>query len=243
MSMVRVTGISFKPVQLRSPANRMNGPDNLRPVPQRVQSATEEMANSVSHGFGLIAALVGAPVLLLAASHTTDARFFAGSVVFIITTLAVYLGSTLYHAWPDTPRKSALQLFDHSAIFLLIAGTYTPFALSRLDGAYGPAMFGLVWAIAVLGIILKVVRGATRHPKIAMCLYLGMGWSGLLVLQPLSVAVPPAALIWLVAGGVIYTTGVLFFINERIRYAHFVWHLFVIGGSTCHFFALLACTG
>ncbi len=220
----------------------MSGVEEHTPLPQRVQSAMEEMANSVSHGFGLIAALAGAPVLLFAASRTNDARFFAGSVVFMLATLSVYLASTLYHAWPQGPRKSTLQLLDHSAIFLLIAATYTPFTLGRLAGWYGPVMFTLVWTIAMLGITLKVVRGVNRHPKIALCLYLGMGWCGLVVWRPLSLAIPLAGLWWLAAGGVIYTAGVLFFVSERLRYGHLVWHIFVIAGSVCHFFAILACT-
>lgn len=220
----------------------MNVIDELQSLPRRMQSPAEELANSVSHGIGLIAAMVAAPVLLIAASQKGDSRFFIGSVIFTITMLAVYLGSTLYHAWPQTPRKSVLQLVDHSAIFLLIAGTYTPFALGPLGGAQGSAMLGVVWALAVLGIVVKVARGTMCHPKLGLSLYLGMGWSGLVVMRPLSLAVPMPALVWLLAGGVVYTAGVLFFVNERLRYGHFVWHLFVMAGTTCHFFALLACT-
>lgn len=219
----------------------MNGSTELlSTLPRRAQSAAEELANSVSHGIGLVGALAGAPVLFVAASKG-NGQFFIGSVVFIITMLGVYLGSTLYHAWPQTSAKSLLQLIDHSAIFLLIAGTYTPFTLGRLSGGYGSVMFAVVWSIAVFGIILKIVRGTTRHPKLAMSLYLGLGWSGLLVIRPLSLVVPASGLAWLVAGGVVYTIGVLFFVNERLRFGHFVWHLFVMGGTTCHFFAILAC--
>jgi len=207
-----------------------------------MQSSTEELFNTVSHGIGLIAAVIAAPILLFAASARGDGRFFVGSVIFTITMVGVYLGSTLYHAWPATPRKSVLQLVDHSAIFLLIAGTYTPFALGRLGGVYGSALLALVWAVAVFGIVVKIARGTARHPKLGMSLYLGLGWSGLIVIRPLSLAVPMPALGWLIAGGVVYTTGVLFFVNERLRYGHFVWHLFVMGGTACHFLALLACT-
>ena len=219
----------------------MNGIDESVSLPGRIQSSGEELANSISHGIGLMVGVAAAPILLIAASEKGDSRFFIGAVIFTITMVAVYLGSTLYHAWPQSPRKSLLQLVDHSAIFLLIAGTYTPFALGPLGGAHGAAMLGLVWALAVLGIIVKVARGTMQHPRLALSLYLGMGWSGLLVIRPLSLAVPMPSLIWLIAGGVVYTAGVLFFLNERLRYGHFVWHLFVMAGTTCHFVALLAC--
>jgi hemolysin III len=155
--------------------------------------------------------------------------------------LVLYLGSMLYHAWPRTRVKSILQVLDHSAIFWLIAGTYTPFALGPLRGAWGWTMLGLVWSLAGLGVLVKVTRGASRHRKFAMTLYLGMGWLALIFIRPLMLAVPLSVLFWLLAGGVAYTTGVLFFVNERLRYAHFVWHLFVLTGTSCHFAAVLTC--
>jgi hemolysin III len=147
----------------------------------------------------------------------------------------------LYHAWPHTSGKSALQLLDHSAIFWLIAGTYTPFALGPLRGVWGWTMLAIIWALAAFGVFLKLTRGATRHRKFALALYLGMGWLALIFIRPFAVAVPHSALLWLLAGGIAYTTGVLFFVNERLRYAHFVWHLFVLTGTGCHFAAVLSC--
>ncbi len=145
-------------------------------------------------------------------------------------------------AWPETRTKYALQLFDHSAIFFLIAGTYTPFALGPLRGIWGSTILAVVWAVAAFGVTVKAMRGTSRHHKLAMSLYLGMGWSGLIIIWPLILKVPPTALFWLFAGGVAYTAGVLFFVNKRLRYGHFVWHLFVLAGTSCHFLALLACT-
>lgn len=209
---------------------------------KRMHSSSEELANTISHGIGLIAALIGTPILLLAAHGTGSTGFFVGTIVFVAAMLAVYLASMLYHAWPETRTKYALRLFDHSAIFFLIAGTYTPFALGPLRGIWGSTILVLVWSGAVFGIIVKAVRGTSRHRKLAMSLYLGIGWSALIVIRPVILKVPPTALFWLFAGGVAYTTGVLFFVNKRLRYGHFVWHLFVLAGTSCHFLALLACT-
>jgi hemolysin III len=214
--------------------------DELRVSQKRMQSAGEELANSISHGIGLCAALIGAPILLLEARRSSPG-FFLGAVIFAVTLSMLYLGSTLYHAWPQTRAKSVLRTLDHSAIFLLIAGTYTPFTLGPLRGLWGSSILAVVWALAIFGVILKATRGASRHPKLGMTLYLGTGWLALIAVRPMMLAIPSAALFWLVAGGVIYTTGVLFFVNQRLRYSHFIWHLFVLAGSSCHFLAVLSC--
>ena len=220
----------------------MNMSNELRVSLKRMQSAGEELANSISHGIGLCAALIGAPILLLEARRSSPG-FFLGAVIFAVTLSMLYLGSTLYHAWPQTRGKSVLRTLDHSAIFLLIAGTYTPFTLGPLRGLWGSAILAVVWALAIFGVILKATRGASRHPKLGMTLYLGTGWLALIAVRPMMLAIPPAALFWLVAGGVAYTTGVLFFVNQRLRYSHFIWHLFVLAGSSCHFLAVLSCCG
>src|SRR6266700_7472983 len=150
--------------------------EELRTLPKWTQSVGEELANAISHGIGLVAALIGAPILLSAALQRGSTGFVIGSIVFTITILLLYLGSMLYHAWPQTRAKSVLQVLDHSAIFLLIAGTYTPFMLGPLRDRGGMAMLGLIWAFAIIGVIMKAVHGASRHPKLAMSLYLGMGW-------------------------------------------------------------------
>jgi hemolysin III len=215
--------------------------DELSRFPRWTQSPGEELANTISHGIGLLAALIGTPVLLLAALDAGNDFFFVGTIIFAVTMLVLYLGSTLYHAWPQTRGKCALQVFDHSAIFLLIAGTYTPFTLGPLGGVWGWTMLGLIWALAIFGVIMKATRGRSLHSKLGLSLYLGMGWLALIVIRPLTSTMPRHALFWLVAGGIAYTTGVLFFVNKRLRYAHFVWHLFVLIGTSCHFLAVLAC--
>jgi hemolysin III len=206
-----------------------------------IHSSGEELANAVSHAVGFVAGLIGAPILLLAARQNGSGGFFVGTIVFSATMLALYVTSMLYHAWPRTRTKHVLQVVDHSAIFCLIAGTYTPLTLGPLRGSLGSIFLGTVWMVAVFGVILKATRGASRHGKLAMSLYLGLGWSALLIIRPLIRNVPPSALLWLIAGGIAYTAGVLFFVNQRLRYAHFVWHLFVLAGTSCHFVALLVC--
>src|SRR5438067_6594357 len=155
--------------------------------------------------------------------------------------LIVYFISTLYHSLPQTCVKSLLQVLNHSAIFLPIAGTYTPFALGPLRDAGGLTMLGIVWTLALFGVFMKATRGTLRHRKLAMTLYLGTGWLGLIFIRPLALAIPWSAVLWLIAGGIAYTAGTLFFANERLRYAHFVWHLFVLVGTSCHFVAVLTC--
>src|SRR3989454_12398108 len=145
--------------------------DEVRVSVRRTQSPGEELANSISHGIGLCAALIGAPILLLEARRSTPG-FFLGTVIFVVTMSMLYLGSTLYHAWPQTRGKSILQVLDHSAIFLLIAGTYTPFALGPLHGFWGSTMLIFVWTFAIFGVVMKVARGTLRHRKLAMTLYL-----------------------------------------------------------------------
>jgi hemolysin III len=204
----------------------------------RPQSLGEEIANSVSHGVGLLAALVGAPVLLLAAvGHGTTANV-VGAGVFVATTVLLYLASTLYHALPHSRAKRVFRTLDHGAIFLLIAGTYTPFTLGVLRGAWGWVLFGLVWTLAVAGVLLKVTS-TFRHPVFSTALYLTMGWLALIAVRPFWLRVPPAGLLWLLAGGLSYTAGVAFFAATRLRYGHFIWHLCVLAGTACHFFAVL----
>jgi hemolysin III len=203
----------------------------------------EELANAISHSVGLIAAAIGTPLLVIAAWRSGSAGFFVGTTVFAATVLLLYFVSMLYHAWPESRAKQTLQLLDHCAIFLLIAGTYTPFSLGPLHGVWGSAILGAIWLLAIIGITIKAVRGPSRHRRVGLSLYLGMGWSALFVIGPLVSHVPAAALLWLIAGGIAYTAGVLFFLNEQMRYAHFVWHLFVLTGTSCHFLAVFACIG
>jgi hemolysin III len=219
----------------------MNVVEDRLTLAEWTESTGEELANTISHGIGLAGAMIGTPILVLAAFHRGSLSFLIGTIVFTVTMLVLYLGSMLYHAWPQTPAKSILQVLDHSAIFLLIAGTYTPFALGPLRGVWGWTMLGLVWALATLGVLIKATRGAARHKKFAMALYLGMGWLALVFIRPLALAVPLSVVLWLVAGGIAYTAGVLFYARKGVRYSHFVWHLFVLVGTGCHFAAVFVC--
>src|SRR5690349_7816380 len=219
----------------------MNATQESLPLRNWTQSACEEMANGLSHAVGLMAAIIGTPLLLVAAFHHDDVPFLIGTMIFSLTMLLVYLASTLYHVWPPTNGKSLLQVIDHAAIFLWIAGTYTPFGLGPLRSNGGLAMLAIVWALAGFGIIMKAARGAMRYPRVSLSLYLGTGWIGMTFIHPLALAIPFSALLWLIAGGVAYTSGTVFFANDRLRYGHFVWHLFVLAGSTCHFAAVFIC--
>ena len=219
----------------------MNAIDQPLPLENWTQSTREEVANGISHGMGLVGAMIGTPILLQAAFHHGNIPFIVGTIIFATTMLLVYLTSTLYHGWPRTHTKCLLQLIDHSAIFLLIAGTYTPFALGPLRGSGGLPMLGIVWALALFGIMMKATRGVLRHRRLAMGLYLGTGWLGLTFIHPLALAIPLSALLCLIAGGIAYTAGTLFFANERLRYSHFIWHLFVLAGTSCHFAAVFIC--
>ncbi|MEY2505326.1 MAG: hemolysin [Verrucomicrobiota bacterium] len=218
----------------------MKAIDELFAAPNWTQSRAEEVANSVSHGLGLAAALVAGPFLVITAARHENALFLVGTILFVVTMLLLYLCSTAYHAWPQTRLKCVLQVIDHSAIFLLIAGTYSPFTLGPLRGPWGWAIFALIWIFAICGVLMKLFSGL-RRKKLSLSLYLGMGWLILIAARPLAGAVPVETLIWLFAGGVAYTGGVIFFVNEQRRYNHFVWHLFVLAGTLCHFCAVFSC--
>lgn len=203
----------------------------------RRQTIGEEIANAISHGFGFVAALIGMPILIIAALERGDATYVAGITVFAISLVVLYLASTVYHALPENRAKRVFQIVDHAAIFLLIAGSYTPFTLGVLRGAWGWSLFGIVWTIAIAGIVLKLVVGV-RFPKVSISLYLGMGWLAIVAVKPLLETLPTNGLLMLAAGGLFYTAGVPFYLRDHFRYRHFVWHLFVLAGSACHFVAV-----
>jgi len=205
---------------------------------ERPQSIGEEIANSVSHGVGLVLALAAFPVLVSAAFQRGNPLEIAGASVFATTVVLLYLTSTLFHAFPQSRAKRVFQVLDHSAIYLLIAGTYTPFTLSVLHGVWGWILFGLVWSMAVAGILLKAI-GGIRYNTLSTLVYLAMGWLVVIAADTVWTQVPKWGIFWLFAGGIAYTAGAAFFLAERIRYFHFVWHLFVVAGTACHFVAVL----
>jgi hemolysin III len=205
---------------------------------ERPQSLGEEIANSISHGIGLLLALIGTPVLIYVAAERGTLRNVVGAAVFGASMVLLYLSSTLYHAIPQPRAKSLLRLLDHGAIYLLIAGTYTPFTLGVLRGPWGWTLFGLVWTMAILGIAFKSL-GALDKPVLSTILYLAMGWMAVIAVRPFWLRVPAVGLLLIAAGGLAYTAGVAFFQARRLRYAHFIWHLWVMAGTICHFFAVL----
>lgn len=205
----------------------------------REQSGGEEFANALSHGLGLILALIGTPFLIVQVVRQGEPLFVVGVGVFCTTMILLYLSSMLYHALPAGQAKRVFRRIEHSAIYLLIAGTYTPFTFGVLAGGWGWTLFGIVWGLAAVGVTLKVLQ-KQHHPILSTCLYLLMGWVIVLAIEPLLANVATAGLLWLLAGGLFYTVGVVFFATDsRLLYGHFIWHLFVIAGTTCHFFAVL----
>jgi hemolysin III len=206
---------------------------------ERPQSQGEEIANSVSHGVGFIAAVAAAPILIVATARTGTFVNVAGASVFAATMVLLYLASMLYHAISRERAKAMLRKLDHGAIFLLIAGTYTPFTLGPLNGPLGWTLFGVVWSLAVIGVTLKVFD-RIEHPVASLGLYLVMGWLCVIAIEPLLQRIPMPGVVLLGAGGLSYMAGVAFFtVDSRLRYGHFIWHLFVLAGTACHFFAVL----
>ena len=207
--------------------------------PKREKSRGEEIANSISHGIGLLGALIGTPFLIMQAVRRGDAGFIVGTSVFAASMILLYFASTLYHAWPIGKAKRCFRIIEHSAIFVLIAGTYTPLTLGIFRGAIGWTLFGVIWGLAAAGVVLKAFY-KTAHPIFSTCLYLLMGWLLVIAVKPLFAVMPATGLFLLIAGGVSYTVGVAFFATDSwIPYGHLIWHLFVIAGTTCHYFLVL----
>jgi len=205
----------------------------------RPQTRGEEFANVASHGAGCLLAVAGLPVLVWQAAQRGRAADITAAAVFAGAMVLLYGVSTLYHAVPAGRAKQWLNRFDHAAIFVFIAASYTPFTLGVLRGAWGWSLFGVVWGVAAFGVTVKLLN-RLKHPWWSTGLYLAMGWVAVVAVVPLVSRLPAAGLAWLVAGGLSYTLGaVVFLFDHRVNYAHAVWHLFVLGGSVCHFFAAL----
>ncbi len=197
-----------------------------------------EIFNSLSHLLGAIAALAGAAVLVVLAAQDGDVRRVVAFGVYGVSLFFLYLMSTLYHGLSGR-AKAVFRLLDHQAIYLLIAGTYTPFALVTLRGAVGWWLFGAIWGMAAIGMLVDVLQRNSRR-IIPMIIYLAMGWLVVLALDPLLAALPVQGMRWLVAGGIFYTSGIVFYaVDHRYHWAHGVWHLFVLAGSVSHYFAIL----
>ena len=202
-------------------------------------SIREEVANSVTHGVGIVLAIAGLAVLVAFATLHGDIWHIVACSVFGATLILLYTSSTLYHSLPIPRLKPLLRALDHSAIFLLIAGTYTPFTLVNLRGPWGWSLFATIWTLGISGIILRLFLKGRLH-GLVVALYVAMGWVALVAAVPLVQRMAPEGLAWLVGGGVAYTLGaVVFHFDNRVRYAHFVWHLFVLAGSACHVMAAL----
>jgi len=199
----------------------------------------EEIANAVTHGIGALAsAAAGAVLVTLATLHGTRLQQVS-AIIFCSSLLLLYTSSTLYHAIPSAAAKRRLKVFDHCAIYLLIAGTYTPFALIGLHGPVGWWLFGVAWGLAAVGVTFKLFFTG-RFKLFSTLVYIGMGWMAVFAIRPMMVNIPLASLIWLLVGGVAYTAGTVFYHNEKLRYSHAVWHLFVLAGSACHFVAVIS---
>ena len=213
---------------------------HARPAAEaRPQSWGEELANAISQGIGFLLAVASLPILVHFAALRGGAASVLGASLFAATMIVLYLVSTLYHALPFGRVKHWFNRLDHAAIYLFIAGSYMPFVFGVLRGSGGWALFGLVSGAAVIGVTAKLFN-RLRHPLWSTGLYVAMGWAALLAIVPLAERMAPAGLAWLLAGGLAYTLGaVIFHFDAKLRYAHFVWHLFVMAGSACHFFAAL----
>lgn len=198
----------------------------------------DEIANALTHGLGAMAALVGGSVMITLAAIYGDGWQLAAAIVYGITLLLLYLASTLYHAIPHPVAKARLKVFDHCAIYLLIAGTYTPFTLIGLRGPWGWGLFAAIWSIALAGIVFKLFFTG-RFKLLSTLMYIAMGWLVVVAIKPLMSSVDAWTLGWLLAGGLFYTLGTFFYHRESIPYSHAIWHLFVVMGSVCHYVAVM----
>lgn len=198
----------------------------------------EEISHSITHGIGTALSIAGLVISVVMAARTGDALKVLSFVIFGVSMILLYTSSTLYHAFTHVKTKNVFRYMDHIAIFILIAGTYTPIALILLKGAWGWTLFGLAWGFAIAGIVYQAVF-LNRFKWISISIYLGMGWLAVVAIQPLMAVMPFGLFLWILAGGLFYTLGSVFYLIDNIKFFHFVWHLFVIAGTLCHFFGLI----
>ena len=204
--------------------------------PQRMQ--IEELVNSLTHGTGALLSAAGLGVLVVLACLHGTALHILSCGIYGATLVLLYTASTLYHAVRSPRLKHAFKIVDHSCIYLLIAGTYTPFTLVTLQGSWGWTLFGLIWVLAAAGIVFQVFF-VYRFKILATIAYILMGWLAVFAVRPLLDALPAGGFAWLLAGGIVYTVGALFYLLKRLPYNHAIWHFFVLGGSACHYVAVL----
>ena len=202
----------------------------------------EEAAHIITHGTGIGLSLLGLIFLSLKAKDIGDPWYLTGFIIFGTSLVLLYISSTLYHSVSDENIKGYFRKLDHVAIYLLIAGTYTPFLLTCLQGTTGWIMFGIVWLFAFVGIIIKLAT-QIRSKWVSAIIYLVMGWLAVFIARPMIENLPPRSLIFLLAGGMFYSSGVIFYLRKKLRYHHAIWHLFVMGGSICHYFAVYYTAG
>jgi hemolysin III len=198
----------------------------------------EELANSITHGAGFAASIVALVFLIIVASGTQDAGKIITGTVYGSSLILLYAASTLYHSFQSPKAKHYLKIFDHAAIYILIAGSYTPFTLYAIKGTWGILMLISIWTIAISGVVFKLFF-VNRFKYFSTALYLSMGWLALLAIQPLFQNLPFGGLFLLIGGGVFYSVGVIFYLWEKLPFSHAIWHLFVMAGSASHFFAIL----
>ncbi len=202
-----------------------------------IQTAREELVNVITHAIGAVLGIAGLSALMVGAWRHHDTWRTVSFSIYGATLILLYLASVFYHGARSPRAKRLLQFFDHAAIYLLIAGTYTPFTLVSLRGPWGWTMFGLVWGLAIAGILLNVFFFG-RLGFVSTLLYLLMGWLVVIAIKPVMAAVSVQGLVWLVAGGLAYTIGVVFYVWHKLPYSHPIWHLFVLAGSVFHYFAI-----
>lgn len=218
---------------------------SLEPPAQAQGQAThvdhpgEELANAWTHGLGATAALAGGAILIALAARQGDGWQLAGAIVFATSLLLLYVASTLYHAVQHPVVKGRLKVFDHCAIYVLIAGTYTPFTLIGLRGTWGWGLFAAIWLLAIGGVVFKLFFTG-RFKRLSTLIYIAMGWLVLVAIKPLWAALDAWTLGWLISGGVFYTLGTVFYHRPGLKYSHAIWHLFVIAGSVSHYTAVMA---
>ncbi len=204
----------------------------------RLYTKSEEIFNSVSHGIGALLSVAGMVVLIVLASRRGDIIGIVGFSIYGLTLLALYLSSTLYHSIVPVKAKRILRVFDHSTIYLLIAGSYTPVTLLAMDNVWGWWIFGLAWGLAILGIALNLIN-FEKTKKFSLVLYILMGWMVVFAVKPMLASVPAGMLVMLLVGGLFYTGGVVFYAAKRIPFNHGIWHLFVLAGSVSHYLGFL----